>query len=277
MSTVIEQVKQEIIDAIKSDKLVLPTLPEVALKVREVAENSESTLSDLEKSISTDPALSARIIRVANSPLMRSPQEIRDLKMALMRLGMESTANIAIGLAMEQMFQATSNIIDTRMRDTWQRSSEIAGICHVICTHRTSLQPDQAMLAGLTHRIGVLPILTFAEEQPTLLKDSFSLDMVIKKLHPAIGNLILKRWDFPKALQEVPLNHLKFTREAKTADYSDIVTVSMLQSYMDTDSELSKIDYTQVTAFKRLGLEAEEHIQSEDLSEDMNNAMQMLG
>ena len=273
MSTLIEQVKQEIIDAIKSDKLVLPTLPEVALRVRDVAENPDSSLNDLSKSISSDPALSARIIRVANSPLMRSSHEARDLKMALMRLGMESTANIAIGLAMEQMFQATSSIIDKRMRDTWQRSSEIAGICHVICSHRTSLQADQAMLAGLVHCIGTLPILTFAEEQPTLLKDSFSLDMVIRKLHPSIGSLILKRWDFPEELQEVPLNHLKFTREVDSADYSDIVTVSMLQSYMDTDTEWGKIDYSKVTAFKRLGLEAED---SEDLSEEMSNATQML-
>ncbi|MGH1485900.1 MAG: HDOD domain-containing protein [Cellvibrionaceae bacterium] len=276
MSGVVEQVSQEIVAAIKGDSLVLPTLPEVALRVRDVAEDSESNLDDLGKEISNDPALSARIVKVSNSPLFRASQEIKDLKMALMRLGMEYTANIATGLAMEQMFQATSSIVDRRMREVWQRSSEIAGICHVLCRHRTSLHPDQATLGGLTHQIGVLPILTFAEEHPVLLKDSFSLDAVIKKLHPAIGNAILKKWDFPKELQRVPIDHLKFDRDIPIADYADIVTVAMLQSHMGSETDMGDIDYQHVTAFERLGLEADSHIHSTDLSEDMEAASQML-
>jgi HD-like signal output (HDOD) protein len=276
MAGIIEQISQDIISAIKNDKLVLPTLPEVALRVRDVAEDAESNLDDLGKIISSDAALSARIIKVVNSPLFRTSQKITDLKMALMRLGMEYTANIATGLAMEQMFQATSNIVDRRMREVWQRSSEIAGICHVLCRHRTNLRPDQATLGGLIHQIGVLPILTYAEEHPILLKDSFSLDAVIKKLHPVIGNAILKRWEFPQELQKIPQQHLQFTRDIPTADYTDLVTVAMLQSYMGSEHEYADIDYTTVKAFSRLGLEADSHINSTDLSEDMEAAMTLL-
>ncbi|MGH1440426.1 MAG: HDOD domain-containing protein [Cellvibrionaceae bacterium] len=276
MSNIVEQVSHEIIDAIKKDQLVLPTLPEVALRVRDVAEDPDASLDDLGKVISNDPALSARIIKVANSPIFRAAQEIRDLKMALMRLGMEYTANIATGLAMEQMFQATSSIVDRRMREVWQRSSEIAGMCHVLCRHRTQLRPDQATLGGLTHQIGVLPILTFAEEHPVLLKDSFSLDTVIKKIHPVIGNTILKKWEFPKELQRVPSDHLIFDRDIPKADYADIVTVAMLQSYMGSEGDLGDTDYQSVRSFERLGLEADSHIESTDLSEEMEAATQLL-
>lgn len=276
MSNVVDQVSEEIISAIDSDQLVLPTLPEVALRVRDVAEDGESNLQDLEKVISNDPALSARIIKVSNSPIFRASQEIRDMKMALMRLGMEYTANIATGLAMEQMFQATTSIVDKRMREVWQRSSEIAGMCHVLCKHLTSLRPDQATLGGLIHQIGVLPILTYAEESPMLLKDSFSLDTVIKKLHPIIGNKILEKWEFPQQLRTIPTDHLTFDRIAPDADYADIVTIAMLQSYMDTDSDLANIDYSKVTAFVRMGLEADSHIESKDLSEEMESASVML-
>ena len=276
MSDLIEQVRTEILNDIKTEKLVLPTLPEVALRVREIAEDPESNLTSLGNIISTDPALTARMIKVANSPLMRAPNAIRDLKMALMRLGMEYTANIAIGLAMEQMFQATSSVIDKRMRDVWQSSSEIAGISYVICRHRSDLLPDQALLAGLTHKIGILPILSYAEEHPNLLKDSFSLDAVIKKLHPILGHFILKKWEFPEELQQVPMTHLQFTRSIEKADYGDIVTVAMLQSYMGTDSEFGKIDYNRVTAFSRLGLVADEHIESIELDEEMKEASNFL-
>lgn len=277
MSSIVDQVRQDIIQAIKTDQLVLPTLPEVALKVREVAEDPDASIAQLGKVIGNDAALTARIIKVANSPLLRASQAIEDLNMALMRLGIEYTCNIATGLAMEQMFQATSDIVDRRLRDTWTRSSEIAGICHVLCRHSTKLRPDQATLAGLVHRIGVLPILTYAENHPALLRDSFTLDTVIDKLHGPIGDLILKTWDFPAELLHVPSQHLNFQREAETADYIDLVTVSTLQSHMDSDHPLAQVDYNSVTAFTRLGLDPDmQHAQAEDLSEDMEAAMALL-
>lgn len=277
MSDVVEQVRKDIITAIKSDQLVLPTLPEVALRVREVAEDPDASIDQLSKVIGNDPSLSARIIKVANSPLLRASQVIEDLKMALMRLGIEYTCNIATGLAMEQMFQATSDLVDKRLREVWTRSSEIAGICHVLCKISTNLRPDQATLAGLVHKIGVLPILTYAEEHPALLKDSITLDHVIDRLHAPIGDLILKTWDFPPELAHVPSLHMKLTREGDTADYADIVSVAMLQSYMGSDHPLAKIDYQKVTAFARLGIDPDMHdAEAEDLSEDMEAAMALL-
>jgi HD-like signal output (HDOD) protein len=277
MSQVVDKIRQEIITAINSDQLVLPTLPEVALKVREVAEDPEASINELAIVIGRDAAMAARIIKVANSPLLRASREIEDLKMALMRLGMEYTCNIATGLAMEQMFQATTDMVDKRLREVWTRSSEIAGICHVLCKQFTKLRPDQATLAGLVHRIGVLPILTYAEDHPSLLKDSMTLDMVIEKLHAPIGNLILKRWDFPKELLQVPSQHQDFSREAKEADYADIVTVAVLQSYMGSDHPLGQIDSSTVTAFARMGLDSDMlDAEGEDLSEDMEAAMAFL-
>lgn len=277
MNPIVEKVRQEIIAAIKTDQLVLPTLPEVALKVREVADDPEATIDTLTGVIGNDAALSARIIRVANSPLLRASRAIEDLRTALMRLGVQYSCNIATGLAMEQMFQATSDLVDMRMRDVWSRSSEVAGISHVLCRHYTRLRPDQATLAGLIHKIGVLPILTYAEDHPALLKDSLTLDAVIEQLHAPVGDLILKTWGFPEELAHIPTQHINFTRDIPKADYGDIVTVAMLQSYLGTDSPMGKVDYTKVKAFDRLKLDPNMYIsESEDLSEEMEAAMSLL-
>ena len=140
MDELILPIKDDIIKAIENDQLVLPTLPEVALQVREAAVNEDIDIQKLSRVITNDPALSARIIKVANSPLLRASREIEDLKMAVSRLGIDYTANLATGLAMEQMFQATSDIIDKKMRDVWSRSTEVAGISHVLCRHFTKLK-----------------------------------------------------------------------------------------------------------------------------------------
>lgn len=276
MNQLAERVAQEITQLIDEDKLVLPTMPEMALKVREASEDPDAGIMDLGKVISNDAALTARIIKVANSPLFRAPREIEDLNMALSRLGMESTANLATGLAMEQMFQATSDNIDKRMREVWSSSSEIAGICHVLCKHYTKLRPDQAALAGLVFQIGVLPILSYAEDNPSLLRDSISLDMVIDAAHPKIGVKILTAWEFPHELRNVPLEYKNFNAQKPHADYSDLVTVAMLQT--QAGSEVAKtINYAEVTAFGRLGLDPEiESAEAEDLSEEMEAAMQLF-
>ncbi len=276
MNPLADKVAQEIIQLIDDDKLVLPTMPEMALKVREASEDPDAGIMDLAKVISNDAALTARIIKVANSPLFRAPREIEDLNMALSRLGMESTANLATGLAMEQMFQATSDNIDKRMRDIWSSSSEIAGICHVLCKHYTKLRPDQAALAGLVFQIGVLPILSYAEDNPSLLRDSITLDIVIREIHPRVGVKILTSWEFPQELRNIPIEYLNFEAEKEAVDYADLVTVAMLQTYSGTE-RVQDLNYTEVKAFGRVGLDPEiESAEAEDLSEEMEAAMQLF-
>jgi len=278
MTALAEKVSQDINSAIDADLLVLPTLPEIALKVREVADDEDASIRQLVNVISHDAALTARIIKVANSPLFRAPREIEDLNMALARLGMQYTCNLATGLAMEQMFQATSDFIDKRLRSVWARSSEIAGMCHVLCKHRTKLRPDQAALAGLVHQIGVLPILSYAEDYPSVMRDSMTLDAVIEEVHPMLGVKILTSWEFPTELRNVPMNHLKFYRDLPKADYADLVTVAMLQNQAsDAYNRFSDLDYGAVKSFERLGLDASiESAEAEDLSEEMEAALAML-
>lgn len=277
MSKLADKVQQDLLRAIENDELVLPTLPEVALRVREAAEDPNSSVQDLAKVIGNDAALTARIIKVVNSPLLRTNKEITDLQMAIGRLGMNYTCNLATGLAMEQMFQATTDVVDRKMREVWNKSTEIAGICHALCRHYTRLAPDQATLAGLVHQIGALPILTYAEEHSELLADSISLNHVIERIHPIIGDRILKAWDFPAPIAAVPGQHLDFERDSVKVDYVDIVQVATLQSYLGSQHPYTELDWSNIPAFAKLGLDPKANLkEDEDLSAAMEAAMSML-
>ncbi|MND52664.1 HDOD domain protein [compost metagenome] len=197
--------------------------------------------------------------------------------MAISRLGINYTSNLATGLAMEQMFQATSDVVDRKMREVWNKSTEIAGICHVLCRHYTRLMPDQATLAGLVHQIGVLPILTYAEEHNELLADSISLNHVIERIHPLIGDRILRAWEFPEPIAAVPSQYLDFSRDSARPDYIDVVQVATLQSYLGSEHPYTQLDWSQVPAFAKLGLDPNVDMQAdEDLSAAMEAAMGML-
>ncbi|MAL99742.1 HDOD domain-containing protein [Hydrocarboniclastica marina] len=282
MADLAERIRNDLITAINNDKLVLPTLPEVAIRVREIAEAPDSAILDLVREISDDASLSARIIRICNSPLFRGSREIDSLNMAISRLGMAYTSNLAMGLAMEQMFQATSDMVDKRLRATWQRSTEIAGISHVLAQHYTKLRPDQATLAGLTHQIGVLPVLRYVEDNDIQIS-SVMLDNLIDEIHPRVGAHILQRWDFPKDLQQVPVEYLNLTRQVPRVDYADIVMVATLQSRSgDAPAEAGgrvdgDVDWGSISAFERLGLDPNKNLgEEEDLNAQMEAAMALL-
>jgi len=268
-------ISEELLEAIESDKLILPTLPEVALRVREIAEDPRTSIVDLVKVISNDPALSARLIRVCNSPLFRGSRQIENLNMAISRLGMNYTGNLAMGLAMEQMFQATSDMVDKRLRACWESCTEIAGICHVLAQHYTRLKPEQATLAGLVHLIGVLPILRYVEDNDIRIS-SVMLDNVIDELHPRIGSAILRKWDFPDPLIRVPTEFTAYDRKVAEVDYADLVMIATLQRLSNTEGATLP-DLSEISAFERLGVSADTLLgQNEDLDAEMEAAMALL-
>ncbi len=274
MSDSIDGIRTEILTAINNDELVLPTMPEVALRLRTVAEDPNSDAGSIAGVIGTDAALTARIIKVANSPLVRGVQTVEDLKMAVSRMGIAYTSNLAIGIAMEQLFQATSDAVDNQMRMTWEHSTEVAGLSHVLCQHFTSLRPDQATLAGLVHEIGKLPILVWADNHEW---DEALIMDVMDKLHPELGCMILEAWDFPDELLKIPVEYREFHRSTESVDYTDVVMVAKLQSLAGTDHPYAALDWAEIPAFENLGISVDVVLaENDDLEDEVSAAKGLL-
>ena len=255
MNKLAEKVQQALVMAIDNDDLVLPTLPEVALKIRQAAEDPEVSISHLSKVISRDTALTARLIKVVNSPLLRATQEVTDLHTAITRLGTNYSSNLAIGLVMEQIFHARSEAVEQKMREVWRRSLEVAGVCYALCRNHSQLKPDQAALGGLVHQIGVLPILTYAEDHYELLSDPVSLNHVIDSIHPLLGDKLLRGWDFPEMLVNVPAHYQDLERDSASLDYVDLVQVAVLYCHKNTDHPLANAALSSLPAFRKLRID----------------------
>jgi len=94
------------------------------------------------EAISTDAALSARMIQVANSPLMRAARQIESVEAAVTRMGSNMIRNLVTSMVMEQMFQATSDATDKRLRAVWEHSVQVAAISHALAAQFTRLAPE---------------------------------------------------------------------------------------------------------------------------------------
>lgn len=268
----------ELLEDLESGQLQLPTLPEVALRVREVVDDENANAGQIAEIIAQDAALSARLIQVGNSPLYRGRQEIDRLPMVIARLGNKLVRNLVTSQVMKQMFQATNDIIDQRLRAVWEHSVQVAAIARALAGQCPGVLPDQAMLAGLIHDIGTLPILYRAEERDELLDTPDLLDQLIARLHTRIGGAILKHWKFPDALVDVAAEHEDLQRSHDgPADLVDIVQVANLQSHIYNNHVLSQTDWTRISSFHRLGLDVDIHeIELTDVAEEIDEVQKLF-
>ena len=247
---------ESIIDDLENDRLPLPTLPEVAIKVRETAEDDKASINEVAKIIETDAALSARIVQVGNSALYRGVSPAETVQAATMRMGLDTVRTLATSLVMKQLFQATHPVVDLYLRKAWKLSTDVAALSAMIAKGSSSLEADSALLAGLTHSIGLSPILVKTESDPALLSNTEALEQLLFDLYPMVGSQILKRWDFSNALIKVPAEHLILQRNGDNgnADYVDVVQVALLQTLGDETHPLKGADLSLVSAFNRLGM-----------------------
>ena len=252
-----EKILKDLINELEAGTLVLPSLPEVALKVRDTVDDVNASTKDLAKVIGTDAALSARLIQIANSPLLRGAKKIESVDMAVTRMGRIMVKNCVNSILVQQMFQPTTDVTDKLFREFWEHSTAVAAISQALASFAKQ-KPDQAMLAGLVHDIGALPIIKRAEEVRELLKDEALLRDVIAELHTRIGTTLLTKWDFPAEIVAVARGHEDIKRNKGDApDLVDVVIAANLQSYFGKSHPHAQVPWSEVPAFARLGIDTE--------------------
>lgn len=247
----------QITEDLKRNRLPLPMLPEIALKVRNIVESPNASNREMAKVINADAAVSARLLQVANSPLYRGRQPFDTVHAAITRLGLKLVRNLVSALVMEQLYQSGANaLIRTHLERLWAHNVTVAAISNVLARRYTQLSPDEAMLGGLIHDIGMLPILAHAEEEPELLEHDAVLRSIVQKMHAPIGKAILLAWRFSPELVACVAEHEQLDRNrAPEPDYCDVVLLANLHSYLGTDHPLTRADWSSIPAFTKLKLD----------------------
>ncbi len=250
-----------LLDDIAKNRLTLPTLPEVAFKIRELVNDPYVTADKLSKLIGTDAALSARLLQVANSVFFRGLNPVENVHTAVVRLGMICVRNVVTSLVINQLYEAKkTKAVKKQLQELWIHGTKVAAISNVLAKRFTSLNGEEAMLAGLIHDIGKLPILSRAVDFPEMIENPNILDEVLTEMHPNIGKLILEEWHFPEELVKVAAEHENLQyNSGELADYTDVVVIANLHSYLGK-TDKRDIDWGSVAAFEKLDLTPEKSI-----------------
>jgi HD-like signal output (HDOD) protein len=243
---------------LSSGKIELPSFPEVAIRVRQVLSDPDSSIEKVVRVVGSEPALAARLMRVSNaSAFNRSGKPITDLRTAINRIGYSMVRSAAIAFAMSQMRRGNKlEALESRMNDLWQRSTLVAAFAFVVARTCSRVNPDEAMLTGMMHGIGKLYIMTRAARHPELFTDDQTLDGILNDWHAAVGKAILENWNFADSIAQAVGEQDDFSRDEDVeADLRDVVAMAILLASYSADSSGLEVALEGLPAKIRLGLD----------------------
>ncbi len=240
---------------LKLDRLNLPSLPEVASKVGRAVEDESSDANTIARIIQSDPAITAKIVKAANSAFYGSQNPVESCTQAVVRLGTRVTHNLVVNYTMRDLFQTKSTLLNRRMHELWAHSTKVASICYVLAKRFKNFSADEAMSIGLLHDIGVAAILNTASNYPELTTDPAAIELAVNELRASFGSRILKTWRFSGEYITAAEEAENWTRKSETGpDYCDILIIAQLHSFVGTKKALSVPPLDKVPALSRLNL-----------------------
>lgn len=238
-----------------NERLHLPSLPDVAVKIGKALEDESTDAERIAKIIQSDVAMTAKIIHVANSAMysVRSPADC--CAAAVVRLGIHTTHRLVLSFALRELFNTRSGVLKERMKALWAHSLQVSAVSYVLAKMTGPFNPEHAMLAGLLHDIGEIAILTYAEKFPDVANDEAQMEQIITNMRGAVGSMILRSWDFTEDLIQVTSEAENWQRDsANGPDYADLVNVAQLHCFIGTPRMQEMPSLDQVPACHKLSL-----------------------
>ena len=269
---------QELRDELKSNRLVLPTLPNIATEALLVIDDPNSSGQDLGRVIGKDAAVTARLIRYANSAAIGGITPVKAIQPAITRIGFARVKNAVYAISMQDVFRSSVHELEQEMKNLWEHSVRTAAIAAELALTYTELPPDVAMVAGLTHDVGKIPIIVKATREPELIENPPLLQAVLRRIHSSLGASILRRWNFAPELVTVALEHedLVMQRGNEPVDLLDVVQLANILSHRGNRHPYNHINLRKVPAVKRLGLTVQDDVPLIDMERVEDNVQSML-
>ncbi len=189
----------------------LPPLPHVASRAISMLEDPDVTAGELTNVLSSDTALAARVLKIANSAMFSRQRQITTLSQAIMIVGFKTLKGVVVAATLRQLNKRFDNI----EKMIWANSLCTAIAAHRISQHLKKHYVEEAFLLGLLHDLGKIVLVNHSTgeyknvieltKQGTVFHAAE--EEVLGFSHPLIGALVAKKWNFSAQTCQVILHH----------------------------------------------------------------------
>jgi len=181
------------------NELELPGFPDVVMRLHQALGDKNSNASTIEKLITSEPALAARLIQIANSAAFNTRgREIGEIRAAVTLLGFNTVRSTATTFAMRQMEQQEwLKALRPELGKIWKASNAVAAVCFAVGQYVACVPPDEALAAGLFHQMGSLYLLSRGHKAGMDMKNDPAWEAMVASWQPVITRAILETWGIP--------------------------------------------------------------------------------
>jgi len=184
----------------------VPTLPEIMIRVLGVLEDEKSSVDDITAILSSDPVITARVLRLANSAFFGSRFQIDSIHRAVVTVGFEAVKQLTLATTVLQSFSpCTQHCLDPD--DFWMHALGSAKAAQLVAlSARQITMPEACFTGGLLHDLGKLmlaiglgaeyeDVIRRAAEEPCTLR---SMEQrMLQTDHAEVGGWLMQQWGFP--------------------------------------------------------------------------------
>lgn len=195
----------------------LPALPKAACHIMAVIEDPRTTATRLEKALAMDQALTAKVLRIANSPFYGAARQITTVSEAIVRLGFVTIRNWTLVTASRSVFLAPG--AGMLYHKIWRQSVLSAMGSQLVAQAVGRVQPEGVFIGGLMQNIGQLVL---ARSHPELFQEILAVSAetgepyhevesrVLGFDHGELGALLLREWNLTEDLEDAVRWHHRF-------------------------------------------------------------------
>jgi putative nucleotidyltransferase with HDIG domain len=192
----------------------LPTIPVVATKVLQLLDNPDVSVEEIADLMLSDQVMTARVMKLINSPVYKPTQEITSLKRALVYLGLRHVRELALTTSVIDAFDGTSGALE--LNAFWEHSFGVGMVSKIFAQKVGYEDLEKAYIAGIIHDLGevflsnflrdpFMEVLEYIKTHPIKLVDAEA--ELLGTTHCEIGLSMARKWNFPDAYCDVIAHH----------------------------------------------------------------------
>jgi putative nucleotidyltransferase with HDIG domain len=227
-----------------------PTCMDAAILVRNTLRDPYASLGRVVQVIGVEPLISSKLLKLANSVAYNpSGKTVTELEPAISRLGFEAVRTTSLAVAMDQMLKSrNSSSFENISHKVWEHSLRVAAIARVLARRIGRINPDEAMLAGLVHDIGIFYLIYRAAEYPEYRQNQADVLELISGWHEGIGESLLHILGLPERIIDAVHDHDHLQNVETPCTVRDVLYFANLLAGCDADWLPIIVDEQQIAA-----------------------------
>lgn len=256
----------------------LPVLPEAVLKVQKVVKDKSKGAQDITMIIGSDATFSTTVLRIANSAHFNaSGNEIRNLSMAIQRLGGRATLQLLMAISSQLHISVKDASLQQILRQGLKHSLRLATAAQHLARLIGSVNPEEAFLAGMFVDVGIAAIICAVPEKIKQCNTDEQLK-ILMQLHREMGGRLLTFWNMPDPYISLATHHGVEADDRPRSNLIDLIdTTQFLLHNMGHTTPFDEfpdgVDVMHYPPLKRLGVSAT-HIAAMEI--DMEDGLEEL-